>query len=167
MLRLSTLSMHISPLFPHFQNPSPQSHQNLVNYHPIFCPNIGEYSIFCSILEQCVFSGMGATSSGWPHRAGSSKNSEYTRGFHGCRCNKRSVMTLFSGPTDIYSHQVRIVLAEKGVSFEIEHVEKDNPPQDLIDLTRPKCTNAGGSRADPVGIPYHYGIRMSVSRIHR
>ena len=47
--------------------------------------------------------------------------------------NKRSVMTLFSGPT-IYSHQVRIVLAEKGVSFEIEHVEKDNPPQDLIDL---------------------------------
>ena len=31
-------------------------------------------------------------------------------------------MTLFSGPTDIYSHQVRIVLAEKGVSFEIEHV---------------------------------------------
>lgn len=26
--------------------------------------------------------------------------------------NKRSVMTLFSGPTDIYSHQVRIVLAE-------------------------------------------------------
>ncbi|KVI61933.1 stringent starvation protein SspA [Enterobacter hormaechei] len=48
--------------------------------------------------------------------------------------NKRSVMTLFSSPTDIYSHQVRIVLAEKGVSFEIEHVEKDNPPQDLIDL---------------------------------
>ena len=47
---------------------------------------------------------------------------------------KRSVMTLFSGPTDIDSHQVRIVLAEKGVSFEIEHVEKDNPPQDLIDL---------------------------------
>jgi len=44
--------------------------------------------------------------------------------------NKRSVMTLFSG----HSHQVRIVLAEKGVSFEIEHVEKDNPPQDLIDL---------------------------------
>ncbi len=48
--------------------------------------------------------------------------------------NKRSVMTLFSGPTDIYSHQVRIVLAEKGVSFEIENVETDNLPQDLIDL---------------------------------
>ena len=48
--------------------------------------------------------------------------------------NKRSVMTLFSGPTDIFSHQVRIVLAEKGVSVEIEQVEMDNLPQDLIDL---------------------------------
>ncbi|CDG86432.1 stringent starvation protein SspA [Xenorhabdus bovienii] len=48
--------------------------------------------------------------------------------------NKRSVMTLFSGSTDIFSHQVRIVLAEKGVSVEIEHVEAGNLPQDLIDL---------------------------------
>ncbi|WMQ74600.1 MAG: Stringent starvation protein A [Sodalis sp.] len=48
--------------------------------------------------------------------------------------NKRSVMTLFSGTTDISSHQVRIVLAEKGVSVEIEQVEMDNLPQDLIDL---------------------------------
>ncbi|ATA20515.1 RNA polymerase-associated protein [Gibbsiella quercinecans] len=48
--------------------------------------------------------------------------------------NKRSVMTLFSGPTDIFSHQVRIVLAEKGVSVEIEQVDLDNLPQDLIDL---------------------------------
>lgn len=48
--------------------------------------------------------------------------------------NKRSVMTLFSGPTDVFSHQVRIVLAEKGVSVEIEQVELDNLPQDLIDL---------------------------------
>ncbi|MGP1953005.1 MAG: stringent starvation protein SspA [Arsenophonus sp. ET-KM2-MAG3] len=48
--------------------------------------------------------------------------------------NKRSVMTLFSGKVDIFSHQVRIVLAEKGVSVEIENVEADNLPQDLIDL---------------------------------
>lgn len=48
--------------------------------------------------------------------------------------NKRSVMTLFSGQTDIFSHQVRIVLAEKGVNVEIENVEADNLPQDLIDL---------------------------------
>ncbi|PPZ30423.1 stringent starvation protein A, partial [Escherichia coli] len=33
-----------------------------------------------------------------------------------------------------FSHQVRIVLAEKGVSVEIEQVDMDNLPQDLIDL---------------------------------
>jgi len=33
--------------------------------------------------------------------------------------NKRSVMTLYSGSTDIYSHRVRIVLAEKGVTADI------------------------------------------------
>ena len=59
--------------------------------------------------------------------------------FMAVAANKRSVMTLFSGPTDIYSHQVRIVLAEKGVSFEIEHVEKDNPPQDRLTSTRIKA----------------------------
>ena len=48
--------------------------------------------------------------------------------------NKRSVMTLFSGPTDIYSHQVRIVLAER-VSVLDRACGKDNPPQDLIDLS--------------------------------
>ena len=34
--------------------------------------------------------------------------------------NKRSIMTLFSNKTDIYCHQVRIVLAEKGVAYETE-----------------------------------------------
>lgn len=49
--------------------------------------------------------------------------------------NKRSMMTLFSGKLDIYSHQVRIVLAEKGVSVEIELADDmNNLPQDLIDL---------------------------------
>lgn len=48
--------------------------------------------------------------------------------------NKRSVMTLFSSPTDIFCHQVRIVLAEKGVSVEVENVEPGHLPQDLIDL---------------------------------
>lgn len=48
--------------------------------------------------------------------------------------NKRSVMTLFSGPSDIRSHQIRIVLAEKNVQFELEHATEDNLPADLIDL---------------------------------
>ncbi|CAG9295611.1 stringent starvation protein SspA [Celerinatantimonas diazotrophica] len=48
--------------------------------------------------------------------------------------NKRSVMTLFSGANDLYSHQVRIVLAEKGVSVEIHQVSPDVLPEDLIEL---------------------------------
>ncbi len=48
--------------------------------------------------------------------------------------NKRSIMTLFSGAEDIYSHQVRIVLAEKGVSVEISHVEPDSLPEDMLEL---------------------------------
>lgn len=48
--------------------------------------------------------------------------------------NKRSVMTLFSSASDLYSHQVRIVLAEKGVSVEVELVEDDNLPAELIEL---------------------------------
>jgi RNA polymerase-associated protein len=33
--------------------------------------------------------------------------------------NKRSVMTLYSGAADLYSHQVRIVLTEKQVAVDI------------------------------------------------
>lgn len=33
--------------------------------------------------------------------------------------NKRSIMTLYSGATDPYSHRVRIVLAEKNVTYDI------------------------------------------------
>jgi RNA polymerase-associated protein len=48
--------------------------------------------------------------------------------------NKRSVMTLFSGVSDLYSHQTRIVLAEKGVNVEITYVDKDNWPEELAEL---------------------------------
>ncbi len=48
---------------------------------------------------------------------------------------KRSIMTLYTGSDDVYSHQVRIVLAEKGVNFEaIEVIDNRQPPEDLIDL---------------------------------
>lgn len=47
---------------------------------------------------------------------------------------KRTVMSLFSDLQDIYSHQVRIVLAEKGVNVEIHPVDSDNVPEDLLDL---------------------------------
>lgn len=48
--------------------------------------------------------------------------------------NKRSIMTLFSDTLDIYSHQVRIVLAEKGVGVEINYADPKNLPEDLLDL---------------------------------
>ncbi|MDF7671296.1 glutathione S-transferase N-terminal domain-containing protein [Orbaceae bacterium ESL0721] len=48
--------------------------------------------------------------------------------------NKRSVMTLFCNTTDIYGHQIRFVLAEKGVTAEIEFVDAENLPQELLDL---------------------------------
>lgn len=47
---------------------------------------------------------------------------------------KRSVMTLYSGALDIYSHQVRIVLAEKGVSVDILNVDDNHPCEDLGEL---------------------------------
>jgi stringent starvation protein A len=43
-------------------------------------------------------------------------------------------MTLHSGALDIYSHMVRIVLAEKAISVDILHVDLDNPPEDLLEL---------------------------------
>jgi len=48
--------------------------------------------------------------------------------------NKRSVMTLFSGATCPYSHRVRFVLAEKGITVDIHSVDMDNKPEDLVDL---------------------------------
>src|SRR3984885_6659830 len=47
---------------------------------------------------------------------------------------KRAIMTLYSGDTDIYSHQVRIVLAEKGVNVDIVNVDENNPSEDLLEL---------------------------------
>ncbi len=47
---------------------------------------------------------------------------------------KRSVMTLYSGALDIYSHQARIVLAEKGVSVDVMNVDPNHPNEDLIEL---------------------------------
>src|SRR5699024_998947 len=44
---------------------------------------------------------------------------------------KRSAMTLFSDPLDHYSHQVRIVLAEKGVTAEVVNVVDGELPAEL------------------------------------
>ena len=48
--------------------------------------------------------------------------------------NRRSLMGLYSGSTCIRSHQVRIVLAEKGILTEINNVEDSVVPEDLMAL---------------------------------
>ena len=48
--------------------------------------------------------------------------------------NRRSVMTLFSRPTDIHSHRTRLVLAEKNINIEITSILGPELPEDLMDL---------------------------------
>lgn len=48
--------------------------------------------------------------------------------------NKRSVMTLYSGTIDPYSHRVRIVLAEKGVTFDLYEIDPETQPNSLLEL---------------------------------
>lgn len=46
---------------------------------------------------------------------------------------RRSVMTLFSD-SSYYSHQVRIVLAEKGVSVDVLNIDTNHPSGDLAEV---------------------------------
>ncbi|HBH36351.1 MAG TPA: stringent starvation protein A, partial [Gammaproteobacteria bacterium] len=48
--------------------------------------------------------------------------------------NKRTVMTLFSDPECIYSHRVRIVLAEKNITVDILDADPLNLPEDVTDV---------------------------------
>ena len=47
---------------------------------------------------------------------------------------KRSSMTFYSDNTSHYSHRVRIVLAEKGVTVEMVEADAAHPPPELADL---------------------------------
>lgn len=47
---------------------------------------------------------------------------------------KRSSMTFFSDPQDHYSHRVRIVLAEKGVTVDVIDVDPDNMLDEIAEL---------------------------------
>ena len=46
---------------------------------------------------------------------------------------RRSSMTLFSDPTCQYSHRVRIVLAEKGVTVDIEDIEGNGVTEEILE----------------------------------
>ena len=47
---------------------------------------------------------------------------------------KRSSITVFCHESCIYSHRVKIVLAEKGVNFDIVYIDQENPSEDFLDL---------------------------------
>ena len=47
---------------------------------------------------------------------------------------KRSSMIFFSDPTSHYSHRVRIVLAEKGVTVDLIETDSAHPPTELSEL---------------------------------
>ena len=46
----------------------------------------------------------------------------------------RNALTLFSSPDCVVCHRVRLVLAAKGVTYELVPVDTANPPEDLLDL---------------------------------
>ena len=46
---------------------------------------------------------------------------------------RRSSMTLFSDPTCQYSHRVRIVLAEKGVTVDIEDIDQNSVTEEILE----------------------------------
>lgn len=47
---------------------------------------------------------------------------------------KRTIMSLYSNHDDIYSHQVRIVLAEKGVNVDITPLNSETATNDLLTI---------------------------------
>ncbi len=53
--------------------------------------------------------------------------------------SKRSVMTLFSDVQDQYSHRIRIVLAEKGITSQVLDVDPREYPAELAELN-PYCS---------------------------
>ena len=73
--------------------------------------------------------------------------------------SKRSVMTLFSNKNDIYCHQVKIVLAEKGVAYENEEVDLQALSEDLMEL------NPYGTLPTLVDRDLLWNILMSVFHI--
>lgn len=46
----------------------------------------------------------------------------------------RTVLALYSAADDIQCHRVRLVLAAKGVTYDLIPVDSTKPPQDLVDL---------------------------------
>ncbi|MGH8041671.1 MAG: glutathione S-transferase N-terminal domain-containing protein [Rudaea sp.] len=46
----------------------------------------------------------------------------------------RTILTLYSANDEVHCHRVRLVLAAKGVVYDLVPVSAKNPPEDLLDL---------------------------------
>lgn len=46
---------------------------------------------------------------------------------------KKTVMSLYTDSDDLYCHQVRIVLAEKGVNVEFINCKQGQPSEELLE----------------------------------
>jgi len=46
----------------------------------------------------------------------------------------RTILTLYSASDEVHCHRVRLVLAAKGVVYDLETVNPKAPPEDLLDL---------------------------------
>lgn len=48
---------------------------------------------------------------------------------------RRSIMTLYSDPRSIYSHRVRMVMEEKHLVYEVEDIDPENLPEEVVELS--------------------------------
>ncbi len=81
----------------------------------------------------------------------------------------RNALTLFSAPDCVVCHRVRLVLAAKGVSYELVPVDSAHPPEDLLDLN-PYHSVPDPGRSRPGAVRRIGGQRVSrraLSRIRR
>ncbi len=46
----------------------------------------------------------------------------------------RTILTLYSARDSVHCHRIRLILAAKGVSYDLVLVDRAKPPEDLIDL---------------------------------
>ena len=76
---------------------------------------------------------------------------------------KRSSMTFFSDSTSHYSHRVRIVLAEKGVTVDMIESDAAHPPTELADLKNHDLGNTAILQTDqlPAGWPSNFPVDSS------
>ena len=86
------------------------------------------------------FSGAGlhtrgvATAGEGPGSAGAAGGFRSWESWMAASVRMRNTLTLFSSVDDVLCHRVRLVLAAKGVTYDLVPVDAQNPPEDLIHL---------------------------------